>query len=169
MLRYFRGQEPTAIREEIAGTTAWLQQAYRRPSEVTARIVIPDRMKSGAKEEGPLPEELNVGLTPASVSAAEPATAETMNATDPSKLPEPAISWAYPGIDSLLSGDRAIRTENTSDQNWLKEIESRTKAALQQFQLQAKLVKSVLTPNSALLKFARECQPHGRTSTSAPL
>jgi S-DNA-T family DNA segregation ATPase FtsK/SpoIIIE len=36
----------------------------------------------------------------------------------------------------------------------LRQIEYRTKAALQQFQLQAKLLKSVLTPNSALLKFA---------------
>ena len=41
-----------------------------------------------------------------------------------------------------------------TSQEWLKQIEFRTRSALQQFQLQAKLVESTLTPNCALLKFA---------------
>src|SRR5262249_36503702 len=36
---------------------------------------------------------------------------------------------------------------------WLKQVESQTKGALQQFQLQSKLVSPILTPNAALLKF----------------
>jgi S-DNA-T family DNA segregation ATPase FtsK/SpoIIIE len=40
------------------------------------------------------------------------------------------------------------------DKEWLHTAESRTKHALQQFQLQARLLSSALTPNCALLKFA---------------
>jgi S-DNA-T family DNA segregation ATPase FtsK/SpoIIIE len=44
-------------------------------------------------------------------------------------------------------------TLNANDAAWLKQIENQMKGALQQFQLQAKLDCSTLTPNSALLKF----------------
>jgi S-DNA-T family DNA segregation ATPase FtsK/SpoIIIE len=44
--------------------------------------------------------------------------------------------------------------ESAHDQEWLQQTSTRTKYALQQFQLQAKLLSNVLTPNSALLKFA---------------
>ena len=53
--------------------------------------------------------------------------------------------------------DYLPRTESSSDTaedlEWLKSMESRTKSALQQFQLQSKLISSSLTPNSSLLKF----------------
>ena len=43
--------------------------------------------------------------------------------------------------------------ETTDDLAWLRQIEEATKIALHQFHLQAKLLRSVLTPNAALLKF----------------
>jgi S-DNA-T family DNA segregation ATPase FtsK/SpoIIIE len=43
--------------------------------------------------------------------------------------------------------------ETTDDLAWLQQIEEATKVALHQFHLQAKLLRSVLTPNAALLKF----------------
>jgi S-DNA-T family DNA segregation ATPase FtsK/SpoIIIE len=50
-------------------------------------------------------------------------------------------------------------TADTDDEiAWLKNTESRTKGALQQFQLQSKLLTSKLTPNAALLKFQGSAQ-----------
>ena len=66
------------------------------------------------------------------------------------------MRWAYPSISGLFPHDE----RNSGDVepgvggNWLREIESKTKGALQQFQLQSKLVHSLLTPNAGLLKFA---------------
>jgi S-DNA-T family DNA segregation ATPase FtsK/SpoIIIE len=45
-------------------------------------------------------------------------------------------------------------TDSSEEQEWLRQVESRTRHALQQFQLQAKLLGSTLTPNCALLRFA---------------
>jgi S-DNA-T family DNA segregation ATPase FtsK/SpoIIIE len=63
-------------------------------------------------------------------------------------------TWSSSSIQALLDEWTAEDRSENDDLPWLKQIESRAKAALQQFQLQAKLLKSVLTPNSALLKFA---------------
>jgi S-DNA-T family DNA segregation ATPase FtsK/SpoIIIE len=45
-------------------------------------------------------------------------------------------------------------TQPEADQEWLGDIANRTRGALQQFQLQSKLVQTILTPNAALLKFS---------------
>src|SRR5204863_1058113 len=39
------------------------------------------------------------------------------------------------------------------DEEWLRQVEGRCKGALQQFQLQSRLLTKELTPNAALLKF----------------
>ena len=46
------------------------------------------------------------------------------------------------------------QAESNDDTEWLHSVETKAKHALQQFQLQAKVVSSVLTPNCALIKFA---------------
>jgi len=61
--------------------------------------------------------------------------------------------WAYPELERLLA-NTIIPAESDDDKTWVKQVENRTKNALQQFQLQAKLLRSVLTPNCAILKFA---------------
>ena len=43
--------------------------------------------------------------------------------------------------------------DSAADEEWLRQIESKCKGALQQFQLQAKVLTRALTPNAALLKF----------------
>jgi len=46
-----------------------------------------------------------------------------------------------------------VRRTAAADADWLKRVENLAKGALQQFQLQSKLLTSTLTPNAALLKF----------------
>jgi S-DNA-T family DNA segregation ATPase FtsK/SpoIIIE len=61
--------------------------------------------------------------------------------------------WAYPSIQKLLTVSTVDDLPGGEEQ-WLLKISSLAKAALQQMNLQAKLLSSSLTPNSALLRFA---------------
>ena len=78
-------------------------------------------------------------------------------ATASGDLPDDEVpkrnSWAYPAISEVI-GEATSLDEDADDRDWLHAAETRTKHALQQFQLQAKLLASALTPNCALLKFA---------------
>jgi len=148
ILSYLRNEDPTSIREEVAGGRAWLMQKYESPSEVrkvTPTVTTRDNqgeplepVQSGAKES-------EIPVHDASVSSVS--TSSTEN-TD-------LVRWAYPAISDILAESMPQRddTEASVDKGWLKETENRTKGALQQFQLQSKLAQSILTPNAALLKF----------------
>ena len=67
--------------------------------------------------------------------------------------------WPYSGIKKLLVGYRGIQEDSAADAEWMKQIENLCKGALQQFQLQTKLMNSTLTPNAALLKFQGSANP----------
>jgi S-DNA-T family DNA segregation ATPase FtsK/SpoIIIE len=67
--------------------------------------------------------------------------------------PTEVNGWVYPGIGQLLSTSSETADE-AEQREWLTRLATATKSALQQIQLQAKLLDSALTPNSALLKFA---------------
>jgi S-DNA-T family DNA segregation ATPase FtsK/SpoIIIE len=62
--------------------------------------------------------------------------------------------WAYPSISRLLEETSLPEATDSSDQEWLAKTANNTKSALQQLQLQARLLSSSLTPNSAILRFA---------------
>src|SRR3990167_2031725 len=61
--------------------------------------------------------------------------------------------WPYSGIKKLIIEYKGVQEDSAADAEWMKQIENLCKGALQQFQLQAKLISSTLTPNAALLKF----------------
>jgi S-DNA-T family DNA segregation ATPase FtsK/SpoIIIE len=65
----------------------------------------------------------------------------------------PSEGWAYPSIQTLLTPPPSADASGSEEQ-WLQKTASSTRAALQQLKLQAKLLSSSLTPNSALLRFA---------------
>lgn len=60
---------------------------------------------------------------------------------------------ADPKIRHLISGYKAGSQDTSAEIVWLKTVEGLCKGALQQFQLQSKLLSSTLTPNAALLRF----------------
>lgn len=74
-------------------------------------------------------------------------------ACEPSSPPVEA-HWAYPAIAELIAPAASTTANTPADQQWLDQIAFATRSALQQLQLQAKLLESALTPNSALLRFA---------------
>ncbi len=144
VLKYFRNEDATAIRQENAGDHSWLRRSFHEPSTILTRQV----------------EEAEVEREPEAkpIHSLQESAAASCGATPPEHAAEPEEDtrrWAYPAINGLLG--RTIGADSNSatvDREWLRDTESKTKGALQQFQLQSKLVQSVLTPNSALLKFA---------------
>ena len=61
--------------------------------------------------------------------------------------------WAHRGLASLFREYQGGTRDSASDAEWLKQVENLCRGALQQFQLQSKLLAGTLTPNAALLKF----------------
>ena len=153
---YWKDLNPTAIRTAIAGEDIWRKQTYRSPSK---RIQIDVRTSGGddttdGKESG---------------SGTDPGPKPAPNKPDISPIPKPIVStteskpdapspWAYPKICELLADYAGGTKDSIADEEWLKQVESRCKGALQQFQLQSKLLSKVLTPNAALLKFQGSAQ-----------
>src|ERR1017187_8595964 len=153
VLTYWKRSDPGAIRTAIAGQDIWSEQTYRRPSE---RIEIVRRRNpredssndGGAGEPGAPP--------PPSDPPIVPPPPATPLATPPRTSPgtgDVAEVWAHPGLSSLFADYRAGTQDSADDAEWLKRVENLAKGALQQFQLQSKLLTSTLTPNAALLKF----------------
>jgi S-DNA-T family DNA segregation ATPase FtsK/SpoIIIE len=155
VLRYFRGEDPLPLRRKIAGEDVWSGLAYRRPTDRTAVRPPKKRRETGgddAPPPAPPPGPPPTPPPPAGPAASRPSAPESEGAIG-AKPAAGQSPWAYPGISALVRGVGATE-ETVEDRNWLKQAESRTRHALQQFQLQAKLLGSDLTPNCALLRFA---------------
>lgn len=157
--RYFTDQDPLSIRRRIANEDVWSELQYRRPTDRT--IIKAQRTRRGNGHHGDPPTAGgSLGEPPPDSGPSTPrppAPERSQAAADPGSASQGAGSgaqiWAYPEIADLV-GHGQVNLEHAEDKEWLQEVGSRTKHALQQFQLQAKLVSSALTPNCALLKFA---------------
>ncbi len=141
VMDYFHDRDPMPIRRASSDTDIW-------STETAARAAQPPMLMSGETEnsiEGDHstdPDLPNTGQN-----------APTVVHVTPGDTVESRHSWAFNGIQALLSPESS-RPDGTEGLTWLAKCETQTKAALQQFQLQAKLLSSKLTPNAALLKFA---------------
>jgi len=146
VMKYYADQDPIEVREKATDSNAWKKSVYRRPAGIAAKPIIP-----GTEETEPVRDEKET-MTPAQAEPDSAPVSETNQATVVEALQSDG-SWAYPQIDMLLRTESSETADPTEDVAWLKEVEGRTKGALQQFQLRSKLLSSILTPNSALLKF----------------
>ena len=109
----------------------------------------------GAKAAPAVAEDL--APHPPVATADETKTAPIPEFADAARDVEPSVTprrWAYSGILSLIARPATSTLTDTPHQEWLTHMASATKSALQQLQLQAKLLSSALTPNTALLRFA---------------
>ncbi len=156
VLKYYNGLDPLPIRRRIAGEDVWSKLEYRRPSDRMTFKASRDKKKNGEENDRPPSGGLSDGglhPLPPTPSDGIGAIIESAPKCLPDKTVSPMRSWVCPEIAELIDGVRETG-ENAEDQEWLHSAELRTKHALQQFQLQAKLLTSTLTPNCALLKFA---------------
>lgn len=153
VLRYFTDQDPLPLRRRIAGEDIWSELEYRRPTD-RAKVRAQRIRRSDGESEPPPPDDAPPD-PPTPPPAPSPSVPSNSNFTPTpgSHAQASSHAWAYSAIADII-GEVRLSEENAEDNEWLRATESRTKHALQQFQLQARLLSSALTPNCALLKFA---------------
>ncbi len=154
VMSYWKDADPTSIRKASADQDIWAEQEYRKPSE---RIEIVHRLKrSGDSSDDGSSED--PGSAPPPISPVGPPSpvlpiVAPGEARDSGETAAGDSQWAHPGLAPLFSAYEGGTSDSAADADWLKHVEGLCKGALQQFQLQSKLLTGTLTPNAALLKF----------------
>ena len=143
VLRFFRDEDPASVRLRVAQQDVWTGGAYRLPTGSTAA----QRISLGGFVQPTIASQ-----PAAAIIADEPQRDEGLMEAQPAAETLPDAVWAWPGVPALLEG--GTTADGEAELEWLKKVEAKTKSALQQFNLQAKVIKSTLTPNTALLRFA---------------
>jgi S-DNA-T family DNA segregation ATPase FtsK/SpoIIIE len=162
---YHLRRDPTAVRIE-AGGDGWGGGPTRRPEAPTTVLTRKSKRRDPEPEHQPQGSASGERPTEPAISsggADQPpddtrATAASPENSAPKAETTDAIAaaptrWAYAAVEPWLASAPPGVDSDTDEAAWLRHVEVSTKAALQQFQLQAKLLRSVLTPNAALLKF----------------
>jgi S-DNA-T family DNA segregation ATPase FtsK/SpoIIIE len=154
VLSYWKDSNPAAIRKANAGEDIWPEPVYRKPSE-RVQIVQPRKPRHDSHDrtgEAPsLSPQQAAPLSP--VPPVSPALPSVSQPQQPAPVTIAPAVWACPGVSQLLADYHGGTQDSAAEADWLKQVESLCKGALQQFQLQSKLLASTLTPNAALLKF----------------
>ena len=158
VLHYWKSTDPVEVRQKNADRDVWTDKEYQRPSDrITTLVKVTKRAvgkNGGVDKIDPTPNPQNQEVPDPSlpIPVLVPVVQIVKN-IDESKIsvpePKPLVS---------VTGEADVVVDTPEDLAWLKETESKTKGALQQFQLQSKLLSSTLTPNAALLKFQGSAQ-----------
>ena len=155
VLGYWKNSDPTPIRKAVANTDIWKEQTYQRPSD-RVQIIQP----RPSSDEPPSEGGVSASTAPPKPKTPTPSQSTNPSMTAPTNEGQPnstatagAGLWAYPKVSQLLTDYQGGTQDSAADAEWLKQVENLCKGALQQFQLQSKLLNSTLTPNAALLKF----------------
>lgn len=183
ILRYHRAADPTSLRKDLAGDhwsigdipasdaaisttisgnptntevdSRRAQTTGRSPEQSTSAGTAPPISRSDSPDattthEPPYVNGANSEFTTDIVPTEQPSLS-TPDANGLERLD--ASFWPYPGITNWIADAPTRVVDAVDDVSWLRQIEGIAKTALHQFQLKAKLLRSVLTPNAALLKF----------------
>ena len=157
MLSCATDANPTPVRKTNAGEDIWKDLTYRKPSDriqIVLRRKADDAPSSGGDAPGagggkdPQP----TSQSPSATSAPTPPSPPTPAPTFTPQL-TPAGAWPCRQVGQLIANYQGGSQNSADDEEWLRQVESKCKGALQQFQLQSKLLTKALTPNAALLKF----------------
>ena len=158
VLSYARNSDPLPIRAALTEERVWEEQAYRKPTDLTVTHVVRRPKKEDPSAEGGTspPPDVPPNQSPREGLTGGPTQPFSVHSPPLDRVPSrpgEVACWANPAIGALVA-ENLTPAEGDEDKAWVKQIENRTKNALQQFQLQAKLLRSVLTPNCVILKFA---------------
>jgi S-DNA-T family DNA segregation ATPase FtsK/SpoIIIE len=155
VLGYWKNSNPTPIRKAVANTDIWKEQTYQRPSD-RVQIIQP----RPSSDEPPSDGGVSATTAPPKPKSPTPSQPTNQSMAPPTNESQPNVtasagtgSWAYPKVNELIADYQGGTQDSAADAEWLKQVENLCKGALQQFQLQSKLLNSTLTPNAALLKF----------------
>lgn len=154
LLLYQTGSDPIALRKVIAEKDIWSKQVFIKPSDLSELVSILDIPEKPSGDETVPEIENDLGEDLAEDLRQGP---EADQPISESAEPDNALinydAWAFTGLSKLFNDHQVGKQTRTQDDEWLKQVESKCKGALQQFQLKSKLISKTLTPNSALLKF----------------
>ena len=169
ILHYYHREDPKEVRHDIGGNEFVLNSPNRADplhvqssKEAEIEQTFADGSNSADKTVAPLPvvsasndftKEKGNDSSRATTPSVEPILGIVQITTNDSHGEENSGGWAYPSINQWCEEIPSDVIESEEDKIWLRRVEMATKVALQQFQLQAKLLQSILTPNAALLKF----------------
>lgn len=150
VLDYAKDSDPTAIRKKVSGKDIWKEEIYRKPTD-RIQIIRSRKPEEGSQSSGGSADE---GLLDPDIEApVQPKSSSPMQQTEPTLLLANKNAWSCDLVSRIIMGYHAGEADSMEDEVWLRQIASRCKGALQQFQLQSKLLTKSLTPNAALLKF----------------
>lgn len=153
LLAYWRKQSPREIRIAAGADYLTTDPTWRKPGSGEP-VVTPAPPKSAGKKQTSQDVAPAEDPTPRRRSAEGPEIpSEISDVLLEAAAPTVPDGWAYPQIQGLLT-EASVAGATEAEEQWLSKTSSSARAALQQMRLQAKLISSSMTPNSALLRFA---------------
>lgn len=150
---YWKKTDPMPLRLENSGVNVWGNVKFAPPSkrlnisDVPRYSSNPDTVQdSDLRESKPIKQEEK---TKTVVTTSESPVLKEHS------VPKQNISsdWSFSCLGDFIDSHTASNSDSDEEKEWLRNTGNACKGALQQFQLRAKLLESILTPNSALLKF----------------
>ena len=148
LLHYWRQSDPLGVRLEM------VEPVYRAPTE--RRDVVRPRTGRGEDKDETVgkshPKDgAKKGSPPSDgVKSDSPVVGKTQ-VNMPVSVPK--TCWSWNAVGEALCKIEASDGDHEEDQAWLTQTANAAKFALQQFQMNSKLLSFALTPNAALLKF----------------
>ncbi|MBN9657103.1 MAG: DNA translocase FtsK [Acidobacteria bacterium] len=154
VMSYWKDADPAPIRRAGSDTDIWKEQLYRTPSEQIEIVTRRNQRDRSDEAQDTSPGGTKPAVEPVPAVPEVPAATAVELDSAPAPVETLAVSpWSHPGLDELFRGYQGGTKDSADEIEWLKRTETLCKGALQQFQLQSKLLSSTLTPNAALLKF----------------
>jgi S-DNA-T family DNA segregation ATPase FtsK/SpoIIIE len=161
---YANGTTPEPIRNSVTDGMLLRSRPFRPVSGLIKLVTkrSSNSMQTPASSSPPNNQD-NV-TPPAAKVISSPSGVVDPNTVASAILPAPGVAksslpaaqlkfWVYPKVDAILKARLAEQTVTDTEQEWLRNTVARTRAALQQFQLNSKLVgEPRLTPNAAIIR-----------------
>lgn len=145
LLHYWHQSDPAAVRME-AVAAVYKSPTERRGPDGATRTTAETAVVASIPAPTPDPSIVTVPLAPSPCG-------ETAVSLVPPPATAPDTCWAWHGIAESISANGPGDGDREEDHAWLVQTANAAKSALQQFQMNSKLLASTLTPNAALLKF----------------
>ncbi len=155
---YASNVEPDAVRASVADMTVLRQRAFRG---IGPRVAIKPAAGQAQTQNSPVAIPSSATSAPANTafprqeSAAGPASSTpTSEGLTNAVVHASSNVWPYCGIATILENREVGEAVTTAEEEWLRTTVGQMRAALQQFQLNSRvLAEPRLTPNAAIIRF----------------
>ena len=152
LLAYWQKQSPREIRIAAGADYLTSDPTWRKPGSGEPVVTPAPPKSAGKKQTSDMAPAEDPTLRRRSAEGPE-IPSEISDVLLEAAAPTVPDGWAYPQIQGLLT-EASVSGVSEAEEQWLSKTSSSARAALQQMKLQAKLISSSMTPNSALLRFA---------------